>query len=268
MRNKVVVFLALTAVFCSIIMTKADAAVIYTVQPKDTLWKIAKSNGVSMDLILKSNPDLKSEKDLKNGMALMIPERDEEVVPIDEETTEVHSIVLHGNGKTKNTMTVNGHSYDVPTFALSKPAKLKAKPTSSTNYKSKYHNLSSRGLIRGNSIVTSAMRFLGTPYVWGGTTPGGFDCSGFIQYVYKLNGIKTPRLAHHQCYAGTPVSKANLRPGDLVFFETYTVGISHVGIYIGDSKFVHASSSGVVRINSLNQEYYSSRYRAGARYYN
>ena len=113
-------------------------------------------------------------------------------------------------------------------------------------------------------IITTSMDYIGVPYVFGGTTPSGFDCSGYVQYVFAHAGISLPRTADVQYEVGTPVSTAELVPGDLVFFTTYTYGASHVGIYVGDGNFIHASSSRGVTISSLSQAYYSSHY-IGAR---
>ncbi|WP_328812783.1 C40 family peptidase [Paradesulfitobacterium ferrireducens] len=121
----------------------------------------------------------------------------------------------------------------------------------------------SRGGASASGIVSTALSLQGIPYVFGGTTRKGFDCSGFTQYVYKASGISIPRTSYTQFNSGTPVSKQDLQPGDLVFFTTYSKGASHVGIYVGNGTFVHASDSGV-RTTSLNDSYYKSRY-LGAR---
>ena len=113
-------------------------------------------------------------------------------------------------------------------------------------------------------IIQNAMQYMGVPYLFGGTTPAAFDCSGYVQYVFRNAGISLPRTADVQYEVGTPVSTAELIPGDVVFFTTYTYGASHVGIYLGDSNFIHASSSRGVTISSLNEAYYSARY-IGAR---
>ncbi|MDP4092111.1 MAG: SH3 domain-containing C40 family peptidase [Bacillota bacterium] len=98
---------------------------------------------------------------------------------------------------------------------------------------------------KGQQIVAYAKKFLGVRYVWGGTTPRGFDCSGFVKYVYSHFGVGLNRVASDQATQGYKVSRSNLKPGDLVFFDTNggRNDISHVGIYIGNGNFIEASSS-------------------------
>ena len=115
-----------------------------------------------------------------------------------------------------------------------------------------------------SSIVATSMNYIGVPYVFGGTSPYGFDCSGYVQYVFANAGISIPRTADVQYEFGTPISTTELVSGDLVFFSTYTYGASHVGIYLGDNQFIHASSSRGVTIDSLGSSYWSSHY-IGAR---
>lgn len=117
-----------------------------------------------------------------------------------------------------------------------------------------------------DKIIATAKQYIGVPYVWGGTSPKGFDCSGLVQYVFKAHGISLNRTAETQYKHGSYVSKNNLKPGDLVFFQnTYKAGISHVGIYIGNGQFIHASSSKGVTISNLSSSYYTSHYYGARR---
>ncbi len=109
------------------------------------------------------------------------------------------------------------------------------------------------------NLTRNAMRFLGVPYAFGGTNSSGFDCSGYVQHVFAMLGFQIPRTADAQFYAGKSI-RGSMVPGDLVFFATYTSGPSHVGIYLGNDRFVHASSSRGVTVSSLHEAYWSARY--------
>ena len=113
-------------------------------------------------------------------------------------------------------------------------------------------------------LISSSFQYVGVPYWFGGTTPRGFDCSGFTRYVFSQVGINLPRMADGQFSVGRPVSTEKLRPGDLVFFETYDPGPSHVGIFIGNSQFISATSSRGVVVADLFGYYWGERY-IGAR---
>lgn len=116
------------------------------------------------------------------------------------------------------------------------------------------------------NLISNAFQYIGVPYVFGGTSPWGFDCSGFTQYVFASVGVTLPRMADSQYYSGRSVSGANLRPGDLVFFETYEPGSSHVGIYLGNGEFIHAGSSTGVTVSGLYDSYWGARYLGARRF--
>ncbi len=122
------------------------------------------------------------------------------------------------------------------------------------------------GSSKGEQMVAEAKKYLGTKYVYGGASPSGFDCSGLLLYVAKKFGIDLPHKASIQATMGTAVDKANLQPGDMVFFKTDGTGaVSHAGMFIGNGQFIHAPKTGdVVKISNINDSYYKDKF-AGAR---
>lgn len=114
-----------------------------------------------------------------------------------------------------------------------------------------------------SSITAIATKYIGTPYVWGGTSTSGFDCSGYLQYVFKEANISLPRTVNDIWNVTKPVDKPSV--GDLVFFETYKRGPSHAGIYLGNNQFIHAGSSNGVQISTLDGSYWKQRYLGAKR---
>ncbi|WP_462410668.1 C40 family peptidase [Neobacillus sp. Marseille-QA0830] len=127
-------------------------------------------------------------------------------------------------------------------------------PTASTETAQK-PAASSASLVE--DVIAEAKKYIGSPYKWAGNTPAGFDCSGYTKYVFAKVGITLPRTAETQWNATNPVSSPSV--GDLVFFQTYKVGPSHVGIYLGNNKFISAASTGVV-ISDMTSTYWKTRY--------
>lgn len=114
-------------------------------------------------------------------------------------------------------------------------------------------------------LIQTAMDFLGVPYRNGGSDPSGFDCSGLVQWVFARHGTMLPREAKDQYRIGRGVDLRDVQPGDLIFFETVSRGASHVGIVIGEGRFIHApNSNGVVRVEPYTANYWIRRY-VGAR---
>lgn len=171
---------------------------------------------------------------------------------------------------------IRGATENIATKDLQNPEKA---VTTTSNNSTTTKTTSSSTSIKGEEIVAYAKKFLGVPYVYGGASSSGFDCSGFTMYVYKKFGISMGHGAQSQAKLGTAVNanknsasslKTNLQLGDLVFFLDYETmdEIGHCGIYIGDGKFIHASSGSgyCVKINSLLPgEYYNTRYCAARR---
>ncbi len=115
------------------------------------------------------------------------------------------------------------------------------------------------------SVVDYAKQFIGVPYVYGGSSPSGFDCSGFVKYVYSHFGVELSRTSYSQVYEGTYVPRSELQPGDLVFFGSAS-NVHHVGIYVSDGNFIHAPKPGkTVTIETLRSGYYNDRYYTARR---
>ncbi|MEG1879930.1 MAG: C40 family peptidase, partial [Oscillospiraceae bacterium] len=123
----------------------------------------------------------------------------------------------------------------------------------------------------GKAVIDIASKYLGIPYVYGGTTPSGFDCSGLVQYVYRELGYNLNRVAADQMNNGRAVSRAELQPGDIVGFYSSEGGgyVGHIGIYAGDGMMIHAPRTGdVVKYASIDSSYYASRFAGGRRIIN
>jgi cell wall-associated NlpC family hydrolase len=121
----------------------------------------------------------------------------------------------------------------------------------------------------GAIAARTAERFVGIPYRWGGdTVVEGLDCSGFVRAVYNLCGVNIPRTSAEQYRVGDEVARSELRDGDLVFFGAATDRINHVGIYVGDGRFVHAPRRGdEIRVSSLEEKYFAERFVGARRYF-
>lgn len=122
--------------------------------------------------------------------------------------------------------------------------------------------------VRASEVLMNALSLSGIRYQYGGNTPDtGFDCSGFVRYVFKqATSLTLPRSAIAMSQLGKPVRKNELQPGDLVFFNTLKSAFSHVGIYVGNNRFIHSPrSGGVVRVESLDTDYWSKRFDGGKR---
>lgn len=122
--------------------------------------------------------------------------------------------------------------------------------------------------IMGQQIIDTAKQYIGTPYVYGGMSPAGFDCSGFVKYVYGLYGVNLNRTAADQAYNGYWVARENLQPGDIICFASAPGSsyISHVGMYVGNGQFIHSPRTGyTVTIENLSGTYYDQRYYGARR---
>jgi cell wall-associated NlpC family hydrolase len=127
--------------------------------------------------------------------------------------------------------------------------------------------IAARGAAMASNLTHNALKFLGVPYAFGGTSAYGFDCSGYVQHVFAMMGRHLPRTADAQYDVAHRFSGAP-QAGDLVFFHTYAAGVSHVGIALGNGRFVHASSSRGVTVSSLSDSYWGPRYLGAKRVVN
>jgi cell wall-associated NlpC family hydrolase len=227
MVKKVIVFLLVSLVFTTA-LAYADSS--YTIKAGDTLWDIANRYNTSVEALYKINPQIQEDGVLNLGDKILIPDS--------KPAREVIAVIKAKKGKDQT-----------KTYVYHKPK-----------------TLASRRGIFVAKLLRTASRYLGTPYAFGGTSGYGFDCSGFVSRVFGSNGVSLARAADEQYQGGQKVAKADLQPGDLVFFSTYTSGVSHVGIYVGNNKFIHSSSSRGVSYSSLNDSYYGSRYVGARRY--
>ncbi len=159
-------------------------------------------------------------------------------------------------------------------FSTQRAAEARAKSLKKAGYISDYYIVRPQSFVQSRSalrekIVQTAREFIGLPYEWGGTrAEEGFDCSGLTMAVYRLNGLNLPRTSRQQYRAGTPVGRYGLEKGDLVFFTLSPKGrISHVGVYAGNGRFIHAPSTGkTVGYSSLSSRYYQNAFAGGRAY--
>jgi cell wall-associated NlpC family hydrolase len=288
-----------------------SAAITYTIQPKDTLYSIAKSNHISVSDLQKANGI--GENDLlKIGRDIKIPSgktsSDESVKSVrtakSRQIKSASSAKIVKSAKSKPSKRKSSAFYGICrkdgsdvwqennlVASLDKGARVEILDRDDGEYKVRLSNgktgwilenwvtmkdtrrsfpmsdrsVSSSGTSCGD-IVQVAMAYKGSRYSRGGMTSRGFDCSGFVKFLYKSKGISLPHSSSAQFGCGQSISRSELQPGDVVFFAgTYRPGISHVGLYIGDNKFIHASTSrGGVRVDDLSSAYYSSKF-AGAK---
>ncbi|MDO8585732.1 MAG: NlpC/P60 family protein [Armatimonadota bacterium] len=210
----------------------APASVSYNVRKGDSLWLIARKRSVSVRDIAQAN-HLRENDTLRLGRSLSIPVR----------------AAQKSCGKRQQ------HS-----------RKLVGKNTKTVHVRIASADIGDRQVTGRNQVVRKALAYRGSRYRRGGTSAKGFDCSGFTRYIYRKYGVSLPHSSRAQARVGKPVPRGQLKQGDLVFFSTYRRGISHVGIYIGNGNFVHASTYGRgVRTDNLGSRYYRSRYRGARR---
>ena len=275
----------LTAIFITISLPLAANAATHIIKTGDTLYDLSKQYNTTIEKIQNAN-GLKNHL-IYPGQKLVIPETQQvkkQTSPPSQtehknpdQTVKVIYTVRQGDClfliarrygtsiqaiRSANNITSDlvqiGQKLIIPTPSPSRPTSIQAKPSS----------LPSRGgsTSSARDILTLAASFLGTRYVYGGSGPHSFDCSGFVAYVYRFGGFNLPHNAAAQAALGTPIERNSLQPADLVFFSYYgSRGINHVGIYVGEDRFIHASVSEGVKYSSLSKAYYRQNYRGAKR---
>lgn len=239
----------------------------YIVKSGDTLWGIAKSNGMSIST-LKSLNRLSSDV-LYPGQKLKVSgtaAQPASVVPAS--TSNTYTVRSGDNLSTiaaRHQLTVSKlKSINNLKSDLIYPGQVLRLSGTATTIATKVSTASAPVVAtygstsQVNRLIAESKKYLGVPYVWAGSTPSGFDCSGFLNYVYNKAEIAIPRTVASIWDATKAVSSP--RVGDLVFFETYKTGPSHAGIYLGDGQFIHAGSSRGVEISDMNNSYWKARY--------
>ncbi|MHB9038513.1 MAG: C40 family peptidase [Armatimonadota bacterium] len=221
------VLLAIIFALCS--MAASAGTVAYKVKQGDTLWDLAKKHRTTPGQIARAN-GISENAILALGKTIKIPSK----------YTAPRAKSVAARKTSTGSATSASVKNDCPTQVACAPA--------------------------NDNLISTALGCRGSRYRRGGTGRGGFDCSGFTRYIFAKYGVSLPHSSAAQSRVGTPVSRDNLKSGDLVFFQTYRRGISHVGIYTGNGKFVHAATYGRgVRVDSLGSGYYSRRYRCARR---
>lgn len=219
---------------------------VYKVKKGDTLITIARNYGMSVNELKKLN-GLKKNR-LKTGSELNVPVAEPETETVAGKGRQFLETASISNAlNDEQPATLEGVKDEALTANEEAPEEGEELRPSDTSQE--------------DILLKIASRYLGVPYRFGGSTNNGIDCSAFVQKVFGFLSVDLPRTAREQFRTGQKVAKGDLKEGDLVFFKTYARYASHVGIYIGDNKFIHASSRGKkVSISNLDAPYYTKRF--------
>jgi cell wall-associated NlpC family hydrolase len=262
----------------------------YRVQQGDTLWNIARRFGTTPERLAALN-GMDVDGILSIGRVLQVPAGSSPAAsasPARAPKARVHhvqagdtlwSIARRYGTRPERIAALNGipvegilrigQQLKVPGAPVTRQASAGTPPSTEglESARRRLAALPARGEQWTSELLALSRRHLGVRYRWGGNTPGGFDCSGFIVYVFGSMGVALPRTTFNMYHAGVPVPREDLQAGDLVFFQTLRPGPSHAGIYIGDGRFIHASSgAGRVLITAMDHGYYAPRYLGARRF--
>jgi peptidoglycan DL-endopeptidase LytE len=255
LKKHLLTFAAATGILFTTFAGSASAHEnIYTVQSGDTLWKISQANKVSITDLKTWNKLISDNLYVNQKLSLLAPHSHETVATVTYTVQKGDTLYLIANRyKLSIAQLKSLNNLTSDTIYLGQVLKVTANVTSTP--------ISAPTVSKVQMVMDEAKKYIGIPYLWGGSTPAGFDCSGLTSYVFNKVGITIPRTAATQWSGLKTVSSPN--PGDLVFFETYAPGPSHVGIYLGNNQFIQAGSKGV-SIADMTNSYWKPRY-LGAR---
>ncbi|SHF93250.1 C40 family peptidase [Ornithinibacillus halophilus] len=249
------------------VTTPASSEATYKVVSGDTLYSVARNNNVSVDALKQANK--LTTNNLTVGQVLTIPSKGD----VTQESPTKEDVSVQG---VQQSLKLLGY-YAVPTMTGTYDA---STTTAIKNFQSDYGisvsgkvdqetQLAIEHAVVKQSIIKDSVNYLGVPYLWGGTSPSGFDCSGFVYYMFNQHGIDMPRNTSSGLYKqGESISTNQLQPGDLVFFAVNSTGnISHVGFYMGDNQWISATSSKGIAVYSMDNSYWSKYYVGAKRVY-
>ncbi|QIZ07902.1 LysM peptidoglycan-binding domain-containing protein [Priestia megaterium] len=254
MKKHLLSFAATAGILFSTFVGSASAHEnIYTVQSGDTLWKISQANKVTVADLKTWNHLTSDNLYVNQKLSLLAPHSHELFAPTYtvQKGDSLYLISVRYKLSIAQLKSLNNLTSD--TIYVGQVLKVTAGGTSNP--------VPAPTVSKAQLVMAEAKKYIGTPYLWGGNTPAGFDCSGLTSYVFNKVGVTIPRTAATQWSGLKAVSSPN--PGDLVFFETYAPGPTHVGIYLGNNQFIQAGSKGV-SIADMTNSYWKPRY-LGAR---
>ncbi len=249
-----------------VVMRPARGWPTHTVRSGETLWRIGKAYGIGVDQLRQANN--LNDNTLMPGNVLTLPRAVKPVWTLQE---TLAATPAENSAETPLTRTASSSAV-YGTVAPRVPDKPLGAWVEVRLPDNRRAWAPAGSLVVGSwqpqdpgRVIEVGRSFIGAPYKWGGVDPNGWDCSAFVQEVFRLGGHQVPRLADAQYAACEKVKQEALIPGDLVFFNTDGSGISHVGIYTGGDRFLHASSSRGVVEDSLKDSYFSTRYLGAGR---
>lgn len=236
----------------------------HTVRPGETLWRIGKAYGIELEQLRQANS--LGDNTLMPGNVLTLPRAVKPAwMPPDPPPPDPSPLLARLPEHVEDAESAQTNSPQVSSETVQGWVEVRLPDNRRAWAPAASLVVGSWQPQEPGRVIEVGRSFIGVPYKWGGVDPNGWDCSGFVQEVFRLSGHQVPRLADKQYEACEKVEPKALLPGDLVFFNTDGSGISHVGIYTGGGRFLHASSSRGVVEDSLEEGYFATRYLGAGR---